>query len=106
MENGREMICERCRKSVPFSDIKYSTKADGSIISLCSECRKNKIEKKEAEKKEAMKKTYYCTRCSYKFKFYTGGTALLKCPYCGKADRVSEYKATTADEIIKNSDIF
>lgn len=106
MENGREMICDRCRKAVPFSDIKYMNKSDGSITSRCSACRnKNKIEiKKESEKKEAMKKTYRCSRCNYKFNFNTGGSATLRCPYCGKADKVSEYKVVSADELIKNSE--
>ena len=47
----------------------------------------------------AEKISYICTRCKYKFKHNPAGEVFLKCPYCGKDDRIIEDKA--ANSIVK-----
>lgn len=97
------MICDRCRKSAPVSDMKYIPKGD-SKITLCSSCRsKNDVSKKTIKKEQSQKIPYFCSRCRYKFKFSHDGITNLKCPYCGRSDKITEDEASTADTLIKLS---
>ena len=109
MEDTRKVVCERCRKFVPISDIKYLPKGDDSKIALCSACRAKEAEdakKEKVEKEKPQKKSYICSRCNYKFKHDPKGVTNLKCPYCGKADKVSEFKVKSADVLISESQEF
>lgn len=107
MEDNREMICDRCRKSVPIPKMKYLSKSKDSIIALCPECRerygsekksaekippreKVKAEKLVSKKEITNKQKYKCDRCKYKFEYHHDGVTILKCPYCGKSDMVRE----------------
>lgn len=94
-EEERVMTCGRCKKSVPISTIQYLPKGDGNLIALCSNCRADKTTKpKPTEKPESApekdKLTFFCERCKYKFSHDPESNALLKCPYCGKPDKLRE----------------
>lgn len=105
MAQNKIISCERCHKSVLVSNVKYSQELKGTkIVLLCDECRnKETIEKKPIIKKQIHKKIYYCNRCNYKFNFNPKLMTESSCPYCGKSDRTSEYKAISADYWINNS---
>ncbi len=102
------VICERCRKAVPAASVKYVQKGVDSKIILCADCRaKNPSfaeSIKSAAKKESMKQRYLCTRCKYNFKYSLNSQSVLKCPYCGKDDRLSEMQPMSADEFLKLTD--
>jgi DNA-directed RNA polymerase subunit RPC12/RpoP len=103
----REMTCEMCRKAMPISDIKYMPKGD-SKVALCSKCRakvKSKTEKKESASDLPGKKAYFCVRCRYKFKYRPGTHTLLRCPYCGKSDKIIEDIAPDADKLLRDVDL-
>jgi len=132
IDNNRTMICDKCRKIVPIPEIKYVLKendlAEEESLrwALCATCRDSKssnqviiktklvkpgeIKEPVQEKKtfvhleEPTKKMFLCTRCNYKFKFNPSGNSVLRCPFCGKNDRVTEYKNLSTDELINISD--
>ncbi|MBW3012370.1 hypothetical protein KY311_04245 [Candidatus Woesearchaeota archaeon] len=104
--DNRQMICERCRKSVPLAEIKYIAMPNNTKRAVCMKCRSERqdaLKKATVGKTAAEKQSYVCRRCSYKFKFNPKGVSRLKCPYCGQADQVAKQKEVTADEILKNS---
>ncbi len=98
------VICERCRKAVPVTSVKYVQKGPDSKIILCTDCRaKNPSfadSIKDAAKKQSSKQSYLCTRCKYQFKFSVSSQSTLKCPYCGKDDRLSEMQPLSADQLL------
>jgi DNA-directed RNA polymerase subunit RPC12/RpoP len=110
IEDTRQALCERCRKFVSVSDIKYVPKGDNSRMALCKSCLKNfgpaDDKKKKAAKAAGLStgKSYFCARCRYKFKFNSAGNAALRCPYCGKRDKVLEDKQIDADALLKTAD--
>jgi DNA-directed RNA polymerase subunit RPC12/RpoP len=102
----RQMICDRCRRAVPWPQIKYLPKGKDQRIALCDECRAkftagDTDDKKKA--KSAAKKSYICARCRYKFTLDPSGVTNLKCPYCGKDDKIVENKVPSADRLIKSA---
>lgn len=101
----RKMICDRCRKAVPISDVRYIPKGE-SKIALCSACRaKSAVQKgAAASSKEPQKQLYICSRCNYKFSYNPRGLSELKCPYCGQSKTVKKYKALSADRLVKAAD--
>lgn len=104
MEDKRQAVCDRCRKFVPLSDIKYIPKGKDQKIMLCSACRaKGDVASEKSAKKEDNKKIYICYRCNYKFKADPKAKA-LRCPYCGKDDKLEEYKFSSAESLIKESE--
>jgi hypothetical protein len=109
MAETRTITCDYCRKSSPISDVKMVSLSPEKVVTLCSACRvkyKSSEKKTEPKKEDDGKKPYFCTRCRYKFKFNPKGFASLKCPYCGKSDKVIEYKVPSADELVKRADNF
>lgn len=101
----RKMTCDKCRKAVPIPDIKYVVKGNGKAA-LCSECRaKGKEAGKKTKEKVPEKKPYFCVRCRYKFKWRASGDTLLKCPYCGKPDKLIEDIAPDADKLLREIDL-
>ncbi len=53
---------------------------------------------------EDNKKKFLCVRCNYKFKHDATSERILRCPFCGKTDKVQEDKPTQADELIEASE--
>lgn len=98
------IICERCRRAVPVTSVKYVQKGIDSKIILCTDCRAKNPRFaesiKDATKKEYSKQNYLCTRCKYKFKYSVNSQSVLKCPYCGKDDRLSEMQPMSAEDIL------
>jgi DNA-directed RNA polymerase subunit RPC12/RpoP len=110
IEDSRKALCERCRKFVSISDIKYLPKGDNSRMALCNKCLKtlNPVDdkKKIIPKSSGFSgsKNYFCSRCKYKFKYNSQGNAALRCPFCGKSDKVLEDKQIDADSLLKEAD--
>ena len=102
----RTMACDLCKKSSPVSDMRYMLRS-GKRMALCQSCRgrtegaaQPQVTIKKEVKKLATKQPYFCAQCRYKFKADAGyGTP--KCPYCGKTNKVTEVKETSADELLK-----
>ena len=108
--DDRQVLCERCRKFVSTTNIKYLPKGNDSRMALCKSCLA--LFNVEADKKKKLsaettaklnRQSYFCARCRYKFKFDADSHATLRCPYCGKADKLVEDKLTSADAILKES---
>lgn len=101
----REMICDRCRRAVPIPEIRFESRGADSKTALCNICRKEtKLQEEKIKlKAEADKRTFFCGRCRYKFKFDPTGVSNLKCPYCGKADKVELNNPRAAGKIIKEA---
>jgi DNA-directed RNA polymerase subunit RPC12/RpoP len=111
IEDSRKALCEMCRKFVSVTEIKYLPKGDNSRMALCTSCLKIFNTGKDDKKKKTAQsasmsggKTYFCGRCRYKFKFNLAGNAELRCPYCGKKDKILENKDIDADSIIRTAE--
>jgi hypothetical protein len=110
MQDSRQVLCERCRKFVQISDIKYLPKGNDSKMAICKNCLKtfgipgSQIKKTLSDGATAMQ-PYFCARCNYKFKFNASSRTSLRCPYCGKSDKITEEKARSTAQLLKeNSD--
>jgi protein-arginine kinase activator protein McsA len=110
MEDTRKALCERCRKFVSVTDIKYLPKGDDSRMALCKSCLKGfnvaDEKKKQAAKSASLSsgKSYFCSRCNYKFNYNPASNAVLRCPYCGKSDKALEDKEIDADTLLREDD--
>jgi DNA-directed RNA polymerase subunit RPC12/RpoP len=96
------VICDSCNKPIDKGKIKYVPKDDSTVLTLCPACSGTPSKSKTINlnpKTVSKKTTYKCTRCDYEFKFNIKGSAELKCPYCGRSDRLKEH--IPAEEIIK-----
>ncbi len=119
MSDTTEMACAACRKEYPVSELKYVRKGDRAMIALCPSCRfklgisktppvqpkpngargsaamgtrlKPVVEKKMKKEEDEEKESYYCERCKYSFRFRPNTETNLKCPYCGKTDKLKHY---------------
>lgn len=97
------MVCDRCRKFVSMSEIRFQMKDEGRVA-LCSNCRDNaKMSELKPRPKPEEKKPFFCERCKYKFKHDTESGKALRCPYCGKPDKVIEDNVSQAEDIIRES---
>ena len=87
----RETLCDKCRRPTLVTDIKYVAKGDGSRQALCSKCRNKTVESqiKQTVQKTSDKIIYVCGRCGYRFKFDPFGVSQLRCPYCGRTDKLT-----------------
>ncbi|MFH1511428.1 MAG: hypothetical protein ABIF10_07080 [Candidatus Woesearchaeota archaeon] len=97
-----QMTCESCKKTVPISDVKYIMRGE-KRQAMCKNCREKMKEAKQD--KSQQRRPYFCVRCKYKFKHKPTNQALLKCPYCGKGDKVIENIAPSADRLLKEIDM-
>ena len=90
VEDDRETLCDKCRRPTLVTDIKYVAKGDGTRQALCSKCRTKNMESqiKQTTQKVSDKQTYVCGRCGYRFRFDPFGVAQLRCPYCGRIDKL------------------
>jgi DNA-directed RNA polymerase subunit RPC12/RpoP len=105
-EDPKKYLCERCRKFFSFGDIKYIVKGPDSKVALCSKCRaQSTVEASKIKEKKAEEKVpYICGRCKYKFKYDKSSGAALKCPYCGKNDKMMVDKVSDINKLINESD--
>jgi Trm5-related predicted tRNA methylase len=105
MVEERTMLCEKCRNFFPIAEIKYMVniaKGKDEKIALCTSCRaKHKLEIPKAKKADPQKTPYFCVRCRYKFKHSPHGETNLKCPFCGKDDKIILDKAPSTERMIK-----
>jgi len=108
----RTKTCERCKASVGFDQVKYMPTKGGpnGMMLVCAKCAdeiKSGVQSKvpsEAKKLDIQrqekaaapsdkKSSFFCGRCNYNFKIDESRIGIsfnLKCPYCGKPDRVSK----------------
>jgi len=120
MEDGRKMICDRCRAAVPISQIQYLPRGKDGMTALCETCRKeaptapagaqgavagNTTKTTAAKSKVPDKESFFCARCKYKFKFDVFGATNLKCPYCGKEDKVISGTVKSAEALLNSSEL-
>ncbi len=100
-----EIFCEGCRRPVSIDDIKYLPKGEAGRIALCPACRTKRTAeaKKQPAKPELIKILYMCAHCNFKFKFEPSGNSKLRCPYCGKADKLVEESKLTVDNLLKTA---
>ena len=102
-EDKRLVICDRCKKSVPVSDIRFVPKGKDSKTALCTACRvRSELSKKESP--DIPKIHFMCARCNYRFNYNPLGRTNLKCPYCGKSDKIEEYRESSAAELLNSSE--
>lgn len=99
MAEQRLITCYRCRRPTPFDDIKYILRGEYKVA-LCDRCREqSEAQQKSAPARKASSRhevtpqskriPYMCSRCNYKFRFDAQGQAPLRCPYCGKPDKLT-----------------
>ena len=107
-EDTRQILCERCRKFVSLSDIKYLPKGNDAKMALCRNCLKNfnpmgagAAKKAPSQESSSVMSGFFCGRCNYKFKFNTARDATLRCPYCGRADKIVEQKTQSASHLLR-----
>ena len=97
-------ICERCKAAFPLDKTRlfHCTKEKDMLV--CEDCCKflknmdkriipsSKTDTKTKIKAEPKPfyKTKYCSRCEYAFKVDINKVDVLRCPYCGKTDRICE----------------
>lgn len=89
--------CERCKAVVPLENVKLFPKDKNINMLVCENCsqelNKPKLVSRIKASPSAEYKNYRCIRCRYSFKIDTSkiGTHYnLKCPYCGKDDRLQQ----------------
>ena len=102
----KKILCDRCRQFFALGEIRYVAKGEGRV-SLCNACREKHTAEstKGADTKKSTKQPYFCARCKYKFKFDAKGGAALKCPYCGKMDKIILDKPPRADKLLQEVDL-
>jgi len=104
-EDMQKHLCERCRKFFPFEEIKYVVKGPDQKVALCGKCRDSfKTDSSKLKEKASEKVPYICGRCKYKFKQEKSSIANLKCPYCGKTDKIMVDKISDINKLIQESD--
>lgn len=97
MKEERKMICDRCRGAVPIKEMRYLPKGKEERMALCGKCREE-LSKPLPDKKESARTYYFCIRCNYKFKQGTQFDTNLKCPFCGKGDKIADYGQLSSNE--------
>ena len=102
----RHVMCNRCKRSVPISEMRYLIEEKGPITSVCLSCKDKVSSGVVIPKKQSTKKPYICSRCKYQFRANKDPKGVIRCPYCGRPDKVAENKAASAESIIKSSNAF
>jgi len=111
----RQLICDRCKKAVPVSEIRYIPKGRDSTATFCLDCISAKKEANSLNKKtnspgmktplsmdNSLKEKYICMRCNYAFEFNTKSRSPISCPYCSKSDRLEKQRKKSAQDLIKD----
>ncbi|PIN86991.1 hypothetical protein COV19_02245 [Candidatus Woesearchaeota archaeon CG10_big_fil_rev_8_21_14_0_10_44_13] len=113
VQDTKSAVCYQCNKMVPVSDLRFVLAEKDTAVPLCSECRsktrtKVHVMKKVEEGREAKtpvnRPDYYCERCKYRFKHDSKGKTNLRCPFCGKSDKIRQHKEHAADDLLKESE--
>lgn len=113
VQDTKSAVCYQCNKLVPVSDLRFVLGEKGIAIPLCSECRaktkqkvpvRKRVEEGRGIKKEVNRPDFYCERCKYRFKYDPRGRTDLRCPFCGKSDKIRQHKMHAADDLIKESE--
>jgi uncharacterized CHY-type Zn-finger protein len=98
----RKILCERCRGFFPFTEVRFVPRGENQKIALCVKCReKAKTEPEKTGKPDSNKQPFFCGRCRYKFKLDPSGHTNLKCPYCGKDDKIIPDKVPSTDKLLE-----
>jgi protein-arginine kinase activator protein McsA len=109
-DDQRQILCERCRKFVPLSHIKYVAKGNESKMALCNKCLKafsvspSQIRKDSLASKPESR--FVCERCSYTFTMKDSSSANLRCPYCGRDDKIVDANTKSAGHLLRMSEDF
>lgn len=89
--------CQKCKISVPLSQLRLYPKDNTSTWLVCEKCSQELSKPKLASQTKPLPPAEYvwyaCTRCKYNFKADAakiGSFFNLKCPYCGKTDRLQK----------------
>ena len=104
MEDKRTAVCERCKNTIPISNIKYVRKGDDTYSPICKVCIDNSQSKpaeNRPKSRSLTKARYRCLRCKYAFGHDGDGKSELKCPYCGKRDKIVQDKVD-ATALLRN----
>ncbi len=93
--------CEKCKGAIPLDQIRLYPKNKDTNILVCEPCSRelNKNIKEKSPSISSKTKpllppnytTLSCSRCDYQFRIdenKAGVTYNLKCPYCGKSDKL------------------
>src|SRR3989344_3131341 len=111
LDSKRTTVCERCRKQVPSSSLKYIPRGIDSEVALCPDCVEKtqshtsdrRTQLRSAEKAAAGKSQFTCKRCNFRFsKPETTEHESVACPFCGKKDRIEAYGVNYAENLLKN----
>lgn len=98
MDIRRVRTCEKCKKTVPLSEVRLMPKNKDMSMLVCGECceelrtvHSQNPPKKPIKNTPANVEKRQCTRCNYSFRISTTRLDLQKpvCPYCGRDDRVT-----------------
>src|SRR3989338_3796653 len=95
--------CDTCKKFVYLSDLKESYQ-EGQRKQICKSCFAKIENAKITQRTPAVdpsKMPYYCARCKYKFRVNIQKGADIRCPYCGKTDKVSEMKEISSESLLR-----
>jgi len=98
----KTITCEKCRSTVPVSEVKYVPKGKDKQVILCKCCIANlgKEEEKKVVEEKAKMVDYLCIRCNYSFKFDPKAKRALLCPYCGLGDKITEKKKIDVNKML------
>ena len=107
MIQERAILCGKCSKSVPIGDGKYVVKtSNGMPIAMCTSCRNSwessNRKKKPEENVKELRKIFLCHSCGYKFRFNMSSSSRVKCPFCGRADRIEEDREDFAEKLVRS----
>jgi len=90
-----DVCCEQLKKGITGRLSTVSVSKDGTIsvkkpsIGAAPEPPKPVAKQRVVSDKPGADH-YLCSRCNYKFKFDDDGITSLRCPYCGKADKLNK----------------
>lgn len=105
MSNIRKLACYRCNNVYSVGKIRY-IKVNDRVVLMCNGCvtnvENNRFKTAKKQELKAVIKKYICGRCRFKFKFdFTKfNRSNLRCPYCGKNDKILEEKISSARDIL------
>ena len=99
----RTLICRRCGKKHPPSNMRYFQDAKNLICVNCVEKIKNpsKAKETEDENEEKKKRRYKCTKCKHIFMIKDGFNK--QCPFCAGFDITSQEWNSDLDTLINES---